>query len=67
MRGLGVPDPHGRHGRGDQIVRILVEVPRKLGKRETELVRELESLQEAHPGDARKSFLDSLKDWIQGK
>jgi molecular chaperone DnaJ len=67
MRGLGVPDPHGRQGRGDQIVRVLVEVPRKLGKREAELVRELETLQEAHPGEARKSFLDSLKDWFQGK
>jgi molecular chaperone DnaJ len=67
MRGLGIPDPRGRGGRGDQLVRIMVEVPQKLSKRETELLRELEGLQEAHPGDARKSFLDKLKDLLNGK
>jgi hypothetical protein len=48
-------------------VRVVVEVPRKPSKRETELLRELEGLQEAHPGDARKSFLEKLKDLFNGK
>ena len=67
MRGIGIPDPRGRGGRGDQLVRVMVEVPRKLSKRETELLRELEGLQEAHPGEARRSFLDALKDLFNGK
>jgi molecular chaperone DnaJ len=67
MRGLGVPDPRGRSGRGDQLVRILVEVPKKPTKRETELLRELEALQEAHPGEERRSFLDKVKDLFHGK
>ena len=67
MRGQGIPDPRGRHGRGDQLVRVAVEVPRRLTKRETELLRELEGLQEAHPGEARESFLDKLKDLFKGK
>jgi molecular chaperone DnaJ len=67
MRGLGVPDPRGRAGRGDQLVRIVVEVPRKPSKREVELLRELETLQEAHPGEARRSFLDKVKELFNGK
>jgi molecular chaperone DnaJ len=66
MRGLGIPDPHGGGGRGDQLVRIVVEVPRRVSKRETEILRELEAWQEAHPGEARRSFLDKLKDLFHG-
>jgi molecular chaperone DnaJ len=66
MRGLGIPDPTGRGGVGDMLVRVLVEVPKKPTKREAELLRELEALQEAHPGEARKSFLDDLKRLFQG-
>ncbi len=66
MRGLGIPDPRGRGGRGDQLVRVVVEVPRKPTKREVELLRELEALQEEHPGEARKTFLDKLRDLFNG-
>ena len=61
MRGLGIPDPRGRGGRGDMLVRVVVEVPRKLSKRERELVELLDREQEAHPGEERRSFLDRLK------
>jgi len=44
----------------------VVEVPKKLSKRETELLRELEGHQEAHPGEARRSFLETLKDLFHG-
>jgi molecular chaperone DnaJ len=67
MRGIGIPDPRGRGGRGDQLVRVVVEVPKKPAKRETELLRELESLQESHPGEARRSFLDTLKRLFNGE
>jgi molecular chaperone DnaJ len=67
MKGLGIPDPHGGRGRGDQLVRVLVEVPKRPTKREAELLRELEALQEEHPGEARKSFLDKVRDLFNGK
>ncbi|MDQ4005694.1 MAG: molecular chaperone DnaJ, partial [Actinomycetota bacterium] len=40
LRGKGVPNL-GRRGRGDLLVRIDVDVPAKLGKRERALVEEL--------------------------
>ena len=60
MRGQGMPRLQGR-GRGDQVVRILVEVPQKLNKRQRELLRELAE----HTGDEhlpqKRGFLDWLK------
>jgi molecular chaperone DnaJ len=62
MRGLGMPDMYGRGGRGDQLVRIVVEVPRAPTRRQEELLRELDSLEEQNPSTARRSFLDTLKE-----
>ena len=56
--------PHLRRGgRGDLIVHIAVVVPRKLTKRQRELLTELgESL-----GDPeQRSPIQKLKDWITG-
>ncbi|MHC4924979.1 MAG: molecular chaperone DnaJ [Planctomycetota bacterium] len=66
MKGQGIPDPHTRGRRGDQLVRVIVEVPQKLTEREEELLRELAGIEEANPGRARKSFLDKLKDLFNG-
>jgi molecular chaperone DnaJ len=41
MKGEGMPRL-GRSGRGDQLVRVVIDVPRKLGKRQKELLEELE-------------------------
>lgn len=62
LRGQGMPRVR-RAGRGDLIVHLGVEVPRKLDKRQKELLAELgESL-----GDPeRKSTLEKLKDWLAG-
>lgn len=40
MKGFGVPRLKGS-GKGDQFVKILVDIPKKLSERQTELVREL--------------------------
>ncbi|MCK6481892.1 MAG: molecular chaperone DnaJ [Planctomycetaceae bacterium] len=66
MRGLGIPDPRGRGGRGDMLVRVVIEVPRKLSKRERELVEQLDRVQEDNPGEARRSFLDRIKGLFNG-
>ncbi|MDZ4180495.1 MAG: molecular chaperone DnaJ [Coriobacteriia bacterium] len=62
LRGEGMPRLRGG-GRGDLIVHLAVEIPRKLDKRQRELFAELgESL-----GDrGRKSPLQRLHDWLSG-
>jgi molecular chaperone DnaJ len=53
LRGKGVVAIHGR-GRGDQLVQIVVDVPRSLNAREDELLRELAKVQGVKVRD--KSF-----------
>ena len=59
LRNLGLPDLRG-YRQGDQIVRIIVETPAKLTKRQKELLKEFESLsdQKTHP------ILQRFKDTI---
>lgn len=61
LRGRGVPDLHG-YGRGDQLVRVAVETPRRLDERQRELLTELaESFgEEVHP--QHKSFFDKVRE-----
>ncbi|MBR5497559.1 MAG: molecular chaperone DnaJ, partial [Clostridia bacterium] len=40
LKDRGIPNVNGR-GRGDQLVRIFVEVPKKLTQRQKELIKEL--------------------------
>ena len=59
-----MPRLHGS-GRGDLVVHLAVEVPKKLSKRQKELLRELGD----ELGDAKrseKSALHKLRDWLQG-
>ncbi|GDX79514.1 chaperone protein DnaJ [Deltaproteobacteria bacterium] len=44
LRGKGIPAVHGR-GRGDQLVQLLVEVPKQLSAKEDEILRELAKAQ----------------------
>lgn len=60
IRGAGVQDPRG-YGKGDQLVRVVVEVPRKLNKKQEELLREFAKLEESNVSARRKSFLDKFK------
>jgi len=58
LRNMGVPHLGGR-GRGDQVVQVTVEVPKKLTKRQKELLKELaevsgEDLNSLSPGFLRK-------------
>ena len=63
LRGRGVPDLNG-YGRGDEIVRIVVETPRKLSARQRELLEEFAQLsgEDVHP--MSKSFLDKVKSML---
>ncbi|MHB9002679.1 MAG: molecular chaperone DnaJ [Coriobacteriia bacterium] len=62
VRGRGMPNLRGSHT-GDLIVHMAVDVPRKLSKRQRELLGELgETL-----GDAKqRSTIEKLHDWLSG-
>jgi molecular chaperone DnaJ len=63
VRGQGMPDPHGGP-RGDLVARMQVEVPRKLTKKQEELLRQLAELDQKHVSPHRKSFFESVKEFF---
>jgi molecular chaperone DnaJ len=67
VRGEGLPEPRGTR-RGDLLVRVQVEVPRKLTKKQEELVRELAALDQQHSVKTHhKSFFEKLWDFLGPK
>lgn len=60
LKGLGMPDPHS-HRKGDLLVQVNVEIPRKLTPRLEELLRELADIEQKNVSTHRKTFLDKLK------
>jgi len=62
LSGKGMPSVHG-YGRGDQYVRVIIAVPRKMTDEEKELLRQLASLRgEAVENASSKSFFEKVKD-----
>jgi molecular chaperone DnaJ len=63
LRGRGVPDLGG-YGKGDELVRIVVETPKKLTARQRELLEEFARIagEDVHP--MSKSFLDKVKSML---
>ena len=61
LRGKGLPDPSG-HGRGDQLVRIIVETPRRLTPRQRELLEEFAQISGDGLSPASKGFFDKVKE-----
>ena len=60
MRGEGFPKLDG-YGRGDQLVEIVVEVPRKLSADQERIMREFAATEEQNITPRRKSWMDSVK------
>jgi molecular chaperone DnaJ len=63
LRGFGMPDPQGGI-RGDLLVHVQVEVPKKLTKKHEELLRQLAELENKHVSPHRKTFFESLKEFF---
>ena len=60
MRGKGIQNVNGR-GRGDQYVRVNIEVPKNLTHKQKELLREFENSTTDENQVQRKGFWDKVK------
>ena len=61
LKGKGLPDL--RSGRaGDELVQVLIEIPRKLTDKQKQLLREFAATEDGNVMPQRKGFLDKLKD-----
>lgn len=61
MRGKGMPNLRG-YGHGDQLVRIVLEVPTKLTQEQRELLRRFEEVSGGTSGPLQKSFVEKMKE-----
>ena len=66
MRGKGIQNVNGR-GRGDQYVRVNIEVPKNLSEKQKKLLREFEETSTDENQVKRKSFWDKVKDALKDK
>jgi molecular chaperone DnaJ len=65
IKGKGLPEVRG-YRVGDEIVQILVEIPRKLTDRQKQLLREFADSEDSASLPQQKSFLEKLKQMITG-
>jgi molecular chaperone DnaJ len=61
IRGKGVPVLNG-HGKGDLVVKVVIQTPSRLTKRERELLQELNSLMGVENKPERPTLLSKVKD-----
>jgi molecular chaperone DnaJ len=60
---IGLPDMRSRRT-GDQIIRVLVEIPQRLSKKQEELLREFAKTEDIRVMPESKGFLDRLKEFL---
>lgn len=61
MRGEGVAALNG-HRRGNLVIRVVIDVPKKLSKRQKELLLEFQELSGESPGPISRSFFEKVKE-----
>ena len=66
LKGKGVPDLRS-YKNGDEIVQILIEIPKKLSERQKQLLREFAAGEDDKVMPQRKSFMDKLKQVFAGE
>jgi molecular chaperone DnaJ len=60
LKGKGIPKLHSS-GRGDQIVRVSVSIPKKLNETQKDLLRQLQASISENSSNGRKSFFGRKK------
>ena len=61
LKGEGVPQLRGG-GKGDLVMRIKVEIPKRLNNKQKEILRDFDAMTTDKEYDNRKSFMDRVKD-----
>jgi molecular chaperone DnaJ len=65
LKGKGLPDIRS-YRNGDQIVQIMIEIPKKLTEKQKQLLREFATTEDNNVMPQRKGFVDRLKDMLKG-
>jgi molecular chaperone DnaJ len=63
LKGKGLPDLEGR-GRGDILVQVIVEIPKKLSRRQQELLQEFADTETKGVLPERERYLERLADYL---
>ncbi|HVP11431.1 MAG TPA: molecular chaperone DnaJ [Phycisphaerae bacterium] len=63
LAGLGLPDIRTNR-RGDQIIRVLIEIPHKLNARQEELLRQFAETEDKNVLPESRGFLEKLKSFL---
>lgn len=66
LKGHGLPDIRSAR-KGDELVQIVIEVPKKLSEKQKQILREFAATEEAGVRQNRKSILDKLKGIFSGQ
>jgi molecular chaperone DnaJ len=61
LRGKGVPRLHGNGARGDQYVKIKVEIPKNLTPKQKDILRSFDETSSDNNYKNRKSFFNKVK------
>lgn len=65
LHGKGLPDLRGGRA-GDELVRVEVEIPKKLNKKQEELLRQFAALEDTSVLPQSRGFFDKVKEYIAG-
>ena len=65
LKGKGLPDIRSYRS-GDQIVQIVIEIPKKLNEKQKQLLRDFAATEDSLVMPQKKSFVDRLKDMLKG-
>lgn len=66
IKGRGLPDLRS-YRNGDQIVQVMIEIPKKLTERQRHLLEEFARTEDADITPARKGFFDKVKSMFSGE
>jgi molecular chaperone DnaJ len=66
LKGKGLPDIRS-YRNGDEVVQILIEIPKKLSDKQKQLLREFAGTEDEKHMPQRRGFLDKLKNMISGE
>jgi molecular chaperone DnaJ len=65
LKGKGLPDLRS-YRTGDELVQILIEIPKKLTERQKQLLREFAGTEDGSAMPQRRGFMDKLREVFKG-